>query len=134
LSNEGGALKEFKKPLRFGLATILGSGKQIVSWIHIDDLVNMFLYAIENEKLKGVYNAVAPQPVSNKELVLELAKTRNRFYIPFHVPSFLLKMMMGEMSFEVLKSATVSSAKIEQTGFKFQCPTINPAIRKLEGS
>ena len=62
LSNEGGAYVEFKKPLKFGLATILGNGKQIVSWIHIDDLVRTILFAMENEKMEGVYNAVAPQP------------------------------------------------------------------------
>ena len=63
MSKEGGALKEFKKPLRFGLATILGNGKQVMSWIHIDDLVHLYIYAIENEKLQGVYNAVAPLPL-----------------------------------------------------------------------
>src|SRR6187399_2242218 len=70
LSNEGGAYVEFKKPLKFALATILGNGIQVVSWIHIDDLVRAILFAMENEKMEGVYNAVAPHPVSNKELVL----------------------------------------------------------------
>ena len=133
LSNDGGALKEFVKPLKFGLATILGNGKQMISWIHIRDLVNMFLYALENEKVNGPYNAVAPNPVSNKELILQLAKKRDKFFIPFYVPSFILKIVLGEMSIEVLKSAKVSSAKIEGTGFKFLYPTIETAIKNLTG-
>ena len=132
LSNEGGAYPEFKKPLKFAFATILGNGKQIVSWIHIDDLVRAILFAMENEKMEGVYNAVAPHPVSNKELVLEIArKERGRSYIPVHVPTFALKIRLGEMSVEVLKSATVSSEKIQQAGFIFQYPDIESAILQL---
>jgi uncharacterized protein (TIGR01777 family) len=62
MSNAGGALKEFKNPLRFGVAPILGNGRQVMSWIHIDDLVRLYIAAIENEKLEGVYNAAAPYP------------------------------------------------------------------------
>ena len=131
LSTEGGALREFIKPLQFGIASILGSGRQIISWIHIDDLVNMFIKAIESEDINGVYNAVAPSPVSNKELILTLAKARNKFYIPVPVPSFVLKMMLGEMSIEILKSATVSSAKAEKAGFSFQYPSIAAAVKSF---
>jgi uncharacterized protein (TIGR01777 family) len=132
LSNEGGALKEFKKPIRYGFATILGNGKQVVSWIHIDDLVRLYVYAIENEKLQGVYNAVAPHPVTNKKLILQLARcTRGRFFVPVFVPSFILKIMLGEMSIEVLKSASVSCKKIKQTGFTFLHPAIISAIHRL---
>lgn len=129
LSTEGGALKEFMRPLRFGVASVLGSGKQIISWIHIDDLVNMFITAIEREDINGVYNAVAPSPVSNKELILTLAKARNKFYIPVPVPAFVLKLMLGEMSIEILKSATVSSAKAEEAGFVFRYSNINNAMK-----
>jgi uncharacterized protein len=65
-SKAGGAFAEFVKPLKFKLATILGNGKQVISWIHIDDLCRQFLYALENEKMIGVYNAVAPSPITNK--------------------------------------------------------------------
>jgi len=85
-----------------------------------------------NEKMEGVYNAVAPHPVSNKELVREIArKERGRSYIPVHVPSFALKIVLGEMSVEVLKSATVSSEKIQQVGFIFQYPKLELAISQL---
>ena len=131
LSTEGGALKEFIKPLQFGIASIFGSGRQIISWIHIDDLVNMFITAIEREDISGVYNAVAPSPVSNKGLILTLAKARNKFYIPFPVPSFVLKMMLGEMSIEILKSATVSSAKAEKAGFSFRYADIKAAVKSF---
>jgi uncharacterized protein len=132
LSNEGGALAEFKKPLKFGLATILGSGKQIVSWVHIDDLCRIYMEAIQNTALQGVYNAVAPSPVSNKMLTVELAKIlRHKFFIPVYVPSFVLKIMLGESSIEVLKSATVSCDKIKQAGFAFLYPSIEAALTQL---
>ena len=134
LSKEGGALPEFTKPLRFGIATILGSGSQIMSWIHIDDLVSMFIYALENEKMTGTYNAVASSPVSNKDLVLTLAKSmKGKFFIPVHVPSFVLKLLLGEMSVEVLKSATVSSEKIIHAGYQFQYPDIKSSMKQLAG-
>jgi len=131
LSREGGAFPKFVYPLKFGVATILASGKQMISWIHIDDLVKMYIEAIENEKLSGIYNAVSPNPVSNKEFVLTLARTRNKFFIPFPVPAFMLKIALGEMSIEVLKSATVNSEKIQQSGFDFLYPTIDSAFREL---
>ena len=134
LSNEGGALIEFKKTLKFGLATILGSGRQVISWIHIDDLVRMYITAIENENLNGIYNAVAPEPVSNRELIMKLAGAKaNNFFIPVHVPSFVLKMVLGEMSIEVLKSADVSCQKIQGEGFTFLYPSIKEAIGQLSG-
>jgi uncharacterized protein (TIGR01777 family) len=130
-SREGGAYPEFKKPLRFGLAAVLGKGKQIMSWIHIHDLVRLYMEAIENENLKGVYNAVAPQPISNAELVRRMAEARGKFYIKANIPPFVLKTVLGEMSIEVLKSTTVSPAKIEKTGFLFSFPSAAEAIKNL---
>jgi uncharacterized protein (TIGR01777 family) len=132
LSKDGGALKEFMKPLRAGIAAILGNGKQVISWVHIDDICRMYVEAIENKNLYGVYNAVAPKPVSNKALVSDLAKRmKGRFHIPVYVPSFILKIMLGEMSIEVLKSATVSADKIRSTGFQFLYPTLESALNDL---
>jgi uncharacterized protein (TIGR01777 family) len=132
LSNDGGALAEFKKPIQFGVAGILGTGNQMVSWIHIDDLCRLFIEGIENEQLAGTYNAVAPLPVSNKELTIELAhQIKGKFYIPLHVPKFILKIMMGERSIEILKSTTVNCEKIKKTGFTFLYPSIEAALYQL---
>lgn len=132
LSNEGGALAEFKKPIQLGVAGILGSGKQVVSWIHIDDLCRQFLFAMENEQLNGSYNAVAPMPVSNKKLTLTLAELmKGNFYVPLHVPVFMLKLILGSRSIEVLKSTTVSCTKMKEEGFTFLFPTIDAALRDL---
>lgn len=132
LSPEGGALAEFIKPIRFGLAAILGNGSQKISWIHIDDLCRMFIYAMENDSISGSYNAVAGTPVSNKELTLALAKAiKGRFFIPFYVPVFLLKLVLGGSSIEVLKSTTVSNAKIKAAGFTFLYPSVESAIGEI---
>lgn len=133
LANEGGALQEFKKPLRSGAAAILGSGKQIISWIHIQDLCRLYLYALENELMRGPYNAVAHQPISNKAFMLELARRiRGKFFLTMHVPSFILKIVLGELSIEVLKSATVSNEKTRHAGFKFLYPSLEAALNQLQ--
>ena len=133
LSNDGGAYKEFKAPLKLGVASILGNGKQMVSWIHIDDLCRQYLFALENDKINGSYNAVAPKPVSNKTLTLEIAKNvKGKFYIPVHVPTFVLKIMMGSRSVEILKSATVSCEKIKEAGFTFLYPSVEVAVEEIE--
>lgn len=132
LSQHGGALEEFKKPLKFGTAAILGSGKQIVSWIHVDDMCRMYIESIQNPLLSGSYNAVATGPVSNKTLTLQLAKImRKNAFIPIHVPAFVLKIMMGESSMEVLKSCTVNCKKIKDAGFTFLYPSIEAALNDL---
>ena len=132
LGKGGGALQEFMKPIKFGVAAILGSGNQVVSWIHIDDLCNIYIAAIENPNIQGCYNAVAPSPVTNKQLTVALAKEmRGKFYVPIHVPSFVLKIVLGEMSIEVLKSARVSCNKIKTAGFSFGYPAVDDALKQL---
>ena len=116
----------------FGIAAILGSGNQVISWIHIEDICRLYVYAIENN-ISGIFNAVAAKPVTNKSLTLQLAKkVRGRSFIPVHVPSFVLKIILGEMSIEVLKSATVSNSKIKDAGFQFLFPSIEAALNDLE--
>ncbi len=132
LSNKGGAFVEFKKPLLFKIAAILGKGDQFISWIHIDDLCNQYIFAINNVLMTGVFNAVAPNPVTNKELTISLAKKITRgFFIPFYIPAFMLKIILGAMSIEVLKSTKVSASKMLSTGYSFSYPTIDEAINEL---
>jgi uncharacterized protein (TIGR01777 family) len=132
LSAAGGAFTEFKKPVRLGVATIFGSGRQILSWIHIEDLCRMFLYAIENERIQGIYNATAPQPCTSRNFIMSLArKMKGRFFIPIYVPSFVLKMALGELSVEILKSASVSCEKISRAGFQFLYPSLEVALDDL---
>ncbi|MGB8194194.1 MAG: TIGR01777 family oxidoreductase [Chitinophagaceae bacterium] len=135
LDNAGGALKEFKKPLYAGVAAILGNGKQVISWIHIQDICRLYLYALENEQVKGAYNAAAHQTLTNRAFILELAKKmRGTFFLPVYVPSFALKIALGEMSIEVLKSATVNNEKVRHAGFKFLYPTLEAALNQLQSS
>jgi hypothetical protein len=132
LNRKGGALKEFYKPLQFGFATILGNGEQWVSWIHLQDIVRLYFNAIVNPQLAGIFNAVAPQPVHHKELVLTMARAaKGKSFITAYVPAFALKLALGEMSTEVLKSCQVSSQRIQDTGFLFSYPDINAAMEQL---
>jgi NAD dependent epimerase/dehydratase family enzyme len=103
----------------------------MVSWIHQQDLCKMIAFAADNAAVEGVYNAVAPVPVSNKDLVIAIASKMNKYYLKVPVPVFVLKMMLGEMSIEVLKSAKVSSEKIQAAGFKFDYGQIEPALHQL---
>jgi len=132
LNKKGGAFEAFRKPVRLGVAAILGSGKQVMSWIHAEDLCRLFERAMEDEQWSGVYNAVAPQPVDNRTLTLELAKRlKGKYFVPVYVPSFILKMVLGGLSIEVLKSATVSARKVRKSGFQFLYPSIGAALDEL---
>lgn len=131
LSKEGGALPPLAMPIKLLIGSPLGSGKQIMSWIHIEDLSRMFMYAIENDRIKGTYNAAAPNAVSNKDFIKEAAKVLKRPIILPHVPSFALKTLLGQRADLVLGSAHASSNKIEAAGFEFKFPTLGPALRDL---
>lgn len=131
LNKQGGALAEFIKPAQFGMATIFGNGKQMVSWIHHHDLCRMILFGIETKTTQGVYNAVSPDPISNKDLIIAITKKLRGFYLPLPVPAFILEIMLGEMSIEILKSAKVSSNKIQNVGFNFDYPTLHSALNDL---
>lgn len=130
LSNVAGALPEMVKPIKFRFGAAMGSGKQIQSWIHITDLVAMYYFAIENQ-LEGVYNAVSPNPVSNLELTKTIAKTLKKpLWLP-NIPEFVMKLILGEMSYLLFSSKNLSAQKISTAGFQFQFPKIEKAISNL---
>src|SRR5664279_2584713 len=132
LSNDGGAFPKFAKPIRYGIAGVLGSGKQLISWIHIEDICRIYMEAMMNTSWSGVYNAVAPNPVINRTFTLELAKLmKGNFFIQLPVPDFLLRILLGERSEEVLKSSNISGNKLKEQGFQFIYPTIDAAFRDL---
>ena len=134
LSNDGGAFPAFKKPIQYGIAGILGNGKQMISWIHIEDLCRLYLEAMVNSAWSGVYNAVSPGPVNNRNFTITLAKKmKGSFFLPIPVPNFILRMMLGDRSEEVLKNSNVSANKIKQQGFQFIYPTIDTAFTDLTG-
>jgi len=129
LSKRGGALDKMLLPVKLGLGSPIGTGTQRMPWIHIDDLCNLFVYAIENE-LAGTYNAVANCD-SNHDFMKALAKALKRpFFMP-KVPAFLLKLMLGEMSALVLDTTNASNEKVKNAGFVFQHETIESTLSAL---
>lgn len=131
LTSTGGAIEKIIKPIKFGIGAILGSGKQAMPWIHVDDLCDMYIKAIQDVRLNGVYNAAAPDFQSNKTLTKALAKVVNkRIWLP-NVPNFILKIIYGEMAVMLLYGSQVSSEKILNTGFEFKYPKLKEALKQL---
>jgi len=131
LSTQGGALEKLMLPFKFFCGVYFGDGRQWYSWIHIDDLCRMFIEAIENKKLKGFYNAVAPHPARNKDLAFAIKKALERPAMIIPAPAFALRAVMGEMAEMILDGAKVSSEKIMNAGFTFQHPELLPALKDL---
>ena len=131
LSKKGGAYKELIQTKPIGILPLMGNGKQIYSWIHIDDVCGIFLFVLEN-KLHGIFNAVAPNQVSQKTIMQTVKKYSKGFQIIVPVPAFGLKLILGEMSNAVLNSQKISGDKIINAGYKFKFPNIEDAINDLE--
>lgn len=131
LSNKGGALTEMAKPIKMLAGAYLGSGKQMVPWIHITDQVNCFIKAIDDNQFTGIYNCVAPELISNKELTKKIAQAIKKPAWPLGIPSFVLKMLLGEQSQIVLEGYNISCQKLINSGFKHQYPYINEAMQNL---
>ncbi len=130
LSERGGALEKMILPIKYGIGSPLGSGKQYLSWIHINDLCAMFIKAIEDESMTGAYNASANW-ATNAEMTQTIARTLNRPLLLPNVPSFVLKIILGEMADIALNGSKISSEKIRKTGFQFQFNELEEAIRNL---
>jgi len=132
LSNKGGALIEMAKPIKFGVGAAFGSGKQWQSWIHINDLSNIFLHVLRH-KLPGVYNGVAPNPVTNQELTKTIATVlKKQLFLP-NIPKFVMKLILGDMHTILFESQRVCSKKMEATDFYFEYHNLQPALEDLLG-
>ena len=127
LSNEGGALKKMTTPV----ITSIGNGKQFMPWIHIDDLCELYIKGIEDNKFQGVYNAVSTEHITNFSFSKVLSKIVKKPFIPFMAPKVLLKIALGEMSSIILNGNRVSAEKIKQAGFKFKFGNLNKALKNL---
>ncbi len=133
LDEDTGALPKISAPVKYGIGSPLGSGKQWISWIHLDDVAHMYLRGILDESLYGVYNMSSPHPVTNEELIKKLAAIfKKPLWLP-HVPVFVLKMALGERSAVVLGSTKMEVNKIENTGFKFKFPDLKEALKDIYG-
>lgn len=131
MSGDGGALPVMAAPVRWVGAAPMGSGRQWMPWIHIDDLVGLFVEAVEKEAYQGVYNAAAPNPVRHTEFMKTLARILHRWYIPIRIPGFLLRWVMGEQAALVLEGAQLSADKVLRTGYTFKFPKLADALKNL---
>ncbi len=130
LSKNGGAFEKMLMPFTFRLASYFGNGQMKYSWIHISDCARIFAHIVE-QQLEGIYNAVAPEVVTNKDLTIRMKNHMNGFYLLNPVPSFALRMAMGEMADVVLTSNNVSSKKIQEENFTFEYPSVDTALKDL---
>jgi uncharacterized protein len=130
LSEKGGALPQLVKPIRWFVGSALGSGNQWQSWIHIEDIAAIFMYVVKHT-IEGTFNGVAPNAMTQKDMVKSIAKVVKRPILMPAVPSFVLKLVLGEMSALVLESQRVSSKKIEDLGFNFKYYQLQPALEDV---
>ncbi len=131
LSASGGALNEMARPVNWGIGAPLGTGRQMISWIHLEDLCALFMKAIGEESMKGAYNAVTPYPVTNREITREIARLLRRpLWLP-PVPPFVLHWLLGEMADVVINGRNVASTRLGNLGFRFQFPELGSALKDL---
>ena len=131
LSLKSIALTRIAQPVKFFVGAPLGTGRQFFNWIHIDDLCRIYIKAIEDSSMHGAYNAVAPTPVTNKDLTKEIARVLKKpLWLP-PVPEFLVKLIAGEVAEVVLNGGKVSADKIRNAGFDFQFATLRSTLEEI---
>ena len=131
LAKSGGAFPMLKKTVDLNIASAVGSGKQWMNWIHIDDLVNLYVAAVENVEITGKYNAVADEIPTNKDFMKKLAKVSRKFFLPFNVPALVMKSVFGEMSSIILEGTRADNKKINSLGFDFKYAHLKDAFDDL---
>lgn len=131
LTDRGGALSRMLTLAKIGLGSAMGSGRQYLPWIHVDDLCAIYIKAIEDDRMNGAYNAVAPDNKTNKEFNRTLAQVLDKpFWLP-NIPAFIMKWIFGDMSGMLLKGSRVSSGKIITAGYDFRFPELRGALKDL---
>ena len=133
LTTKGGALPQLALPVKLGIGSPLGTGNQWVPWIHHSDAIAMYLHGVNNEQIDGVYNMVAPLPVTNLQLTVAVAKQLHRPLWAPNVPAPVIKFLFGQMASLVLGSTKAAAQKIEDTGFTFTYPDITSALKEIYG-
>lgn len=131
LAPKKGALSKMVQPIQWGVGAPLGSGNQLMSWIHIDDIVYIYKFALEQEKWNGVFNAVAPEKNSNKELTIQIASILKKKLILPNIPAWFLRIIFGEMAQVLLDSNNISSEKLENEGYSFRFKNLRSALEDL---
>lgn len=131
LTKQGGALAKMILPVKKGIGAAIGSGKQYLPWIHIDDLSGIYLKAIEDTQMNGAYNAVAPDHKTNKDFINTLARLLKKPFWRFNFPGIVMKIIFGKMSAILLQGSRVSSEKIIKAGFIFKFPKLQSALEDL---
>ena len=132
LAKDGGALPEIIKPIKYGAGAAFGSGKQWQSWIHVEDLASLFVFAVQHH-FEGIYNGVAPNAVTNKELTKAAAKVLHRPLLLPNIPKLAMKFILGDMHILLFESQRVSSQKVETEGFDFKYANLRPALEDILG-
>ncbi len=131
LSEKDGALKKMVPTIRYGIGSALGNGKQYMPWIHIDDICSIYETALKNPDINGAYNAVAPEHTTNENLTKKIAEVLKKPLFMPNVPSFVLKLMFGELADALLKGSRASCKEIQNTGFTFRFPDLKKALEDL---
>ncbi|MEQ7800778.1 TIGR01777 family oxidoreductase [Pedobacter sp. ASV1-7] len=131
LAKGEGALSSLEKPIKFFLGAALGTGRQWIPWVHINDIVSMFMNAVENPRFQGAYNACAPFPITNLTLTKSIAHELHRPLWPLNVPETILKLILGEMSEVIFISTNTSAQKLLSIDFKFQFTRLEDALSNI---
>lgn len=131
LEKNDSALSKLMMPARFGFLVQTGNGNQYMPWIHIEDLCRIYLKAIDDQDMNGVYNAVSPQHVTHYEFIRTLGQVMKKPVIPVPLPGFILRSALGEMSDVILKGSRISSEKIIHSGYRFHYPQLEAALEAI---
>ncbi len=131
LSTKGGALEKMLLPLSFGMSNYFGSGSQYTAWLHIDDICRLFIAGIQNEKMQGVYNGTAPEPVTSKALAYAIKEAKGSWALVLSAPAFALRLALGERVAMLISSTRAVPERKLAAGFEFKYPNLAEAIKDI---